>query len=112
MPIRFPQLPNLGSWLPPHDPIRRVLAALLEYLGQSNQQLTKQVQDIGDRDQATNVLTLGTTGGPTRVATDLTTPTLTDGCWWVEVSGTSPSRTASLKVRDGGVTRTIASVTY
>lgn len=32
--------------------------------------------------------------------------------WWVEVTGTTPTRIAALKIRDGGVTLTIASITY
>ena len=48
-----------------------------------------------------------------RARTSLATPgSLADGDWWVEATGTTPSRVAAIKVRDGGVTRTIASVTY
>lgn len=44
---------------------------------------------------------------------DLTTPSpLVDGDWWVDVTGTTPNRIAAIKVRDGGVTRTIASLTF
>jgi hypothetical protein len=35
-----------------------------------------------------------------------------DGTVWVEVGGTSPTRVATLKFQDGGVTRTLFSVTY
>lgn len=31
---------------------------------------------------------------------------------WVVISGVSPTRVASLKIRDAGVTRTIASITF
>jgi hypothetical protein len=31
---------------------------------------------------------------------------------WVVVSGTSPTRTTAIKIRDAGVTYTIASITY
>ena len=43
----------------------------------------------------------------------VSTPTTPiEGQWWVEVTGVSPARIAALKVFDGGVTRTIASITY
>lgn len=55
----------------------------------------------------------GDTGGNTLFRSALGAPTSpTDGYWWVEVVGTSPTRIAAIKVRDGGATRTIASVTY
>ena len=42
-----------------------------------------------------------------------TTPaTPVNGQWWIECVGVSPARVAAIKVRDGGVTRTIASITY
>ena len=41
-----------------------------------------------------------------------TNPGIADGDWWVEAVGTSPSRVAALKLRDGLTTRTIASITY
>lgn len=31
---------------------------------------------------------------------------------WIDASGVSPARVISLKVRDGGATRTLASITY
>jgi hypothetical protein len=34
-----------------------------------------------------------------------------DGTWWVVGSGTSPTRTIALRVREGGVTYTLASIT-
>lgn len=37
---------------------------------------------------------------------------VTNGAWWVECTGVSPSRVCAIKVRDGGSTRTIGSVTY
>jgi hypothetical protein len=58
-------------------------------------------------------LVLGQTGAETVLRTSLTTPaSVTDGDWWVECTGTSPSRICAIKVRDGGVTRTIASLTF
>ena len=36
----------------------------------------------------------------------------TDGDFWIEASGTSPARTIKLQVRDGGGTRTLATLTY
>jgi hypothetical protein len=35
-----------------------------------------------------------------------------DGQVWVTISGVTPTRVAALKIYDGGVTRTIASITY
>jgi hypothetical protein len=60
-------------------------------------------------------LVMGATGAPTRLRTSLaapSSPSLADGDWWVECVGTSPSRVCATKVRDGGATRTIASMTY
>jgi hypothetical protein len=60
-------------------------------------------------------LVVGATGSPTRITTNLATPSnlaLRDGDWWVDCLGTSPSRVCAIKVRDGGATRTIASMTY
>jgi hypothetical protein len=34
-----------------------------------------------------------------------------DGTWWAVTEGTSPTQTISIKVRDGGVTVTVASIT-
>lgn len=34
-----------------------------------------------------------------------------NGDWWVEASGDSPARSIAFKVRDGGVTRTVAEIT-
>lgn len=34
------------------------------------------------------------------------------GEWWILLTGTTPSRVAAIKVHDGGVTYTIASITY
>lgn len=57
--------------------------------------------------------TFGDAAIATRVRSSLATPgSLADGDWWVECSGSSPSRICAIKVRDGGATRTIASVTY
>lgn len=54
------------------------------------------------------VFRVGSAGLPTKVMSSLATPGgLADGDWWVECSGTSP-RNCSIKVRDLGVTRTIA----
>ncbi len=41
-----------------------------------------------------------------------TPSTLVDGQVWVEVEGTSPSRTITLKVRDNGSTVTLFTATY
>jgi len=60
-------------------------------------------------------LVVGATGAPVRLRTSLATPSapsLGDGDWWVDCAGTSPSRVCAIKVRDGGATRTIASMTY
>lgn len=62
---------------------------------------------------ADNELTIGDTGVPTRIKTSLAAPSnLGNGQWWVECTGSSPSRVCAINVRDGGATRTIASVTY
>ena len=54
----------------------------------------------------------GSTAGANRVRTSLGTPaSLSNGDWWVEASGTTPTRVIALKCRDGGVTQTIASIT-
>lgn len=54
----------------------------------------------------------GNTGGAARLRTSLATPSsLSNGDWWVECTGTTPTRVCAIKVRDGGVTITIASVT-
>lgn len=52
--------------------------------------------------------------GATRIQSSLATPgaPLSNGEWWVDCSGTSPSRVCAVKVRDGGATHTIASVTF
>jgi len=56
---------------------------------------------------------VGDASGPLRLKSNLGTPTsLADGDCWVEATGTTPTRVMALKARDGGVTRTIASVTY
>lgn len=58
-------------------------------------------------------LVLGSVQVPSVIRTALTTPSgIGNGDWWVDVTGTSPSRVAAIKVRDGGVTKTIASITY
>lgn len=60
-----------------------------------------------------NELIIGSASFVTRLRSSLATPgTLADGDWWVDCTGTSPSRVCAIKVRDGGATRTIASVTY
>lgn len=60
-----------------------------------------------------NELVIGTAGVPMRNRTSLATPaSAANGDWWVDCSGTSPSRVCAIKVQDGGATRTIASVTY
>lgn len=61
-----------------------------------------------------STISLGTASWPTKIRTSLAvTPAgLTDGDWWVQCTGTSPSRVCAIQVRDGGATRTIASMTY
>lgn len=60
-----------------------------------------------------NDVIVGSSSGPLRWKSNLATPgSLADGDAWIEATGTSPSRVAAIKLRDGGVTRTIASVTY
>jgi hypothetical protein len=45
--------------------------------------------------------------------TALTTPSnLADGDLWAEATGTSPSRVVTLKLRDGGSTITLLTITY
>jgi len=54
----------------------------------------------------------GNTTGANRVRTSLGTPaSLGNGDWWVEASGTTPTRVISLMVRDGGVSQTLATIT-
>jgi hypothetical protein len=54
---------------------------------------------------------LGAVGAPVRLRGSLGTPAaLANGDVWVEASGTTPDRTLALKVRDGGVTYTIAAI--
>lgn len=56
---------------------------------------------------------VGSAAAATRIRCSLGTPaSLADGDVWIEASGVSPARVLSLKVRDGGVTRTLVSVTY
>ena len=60
-------------------------------------------------------LVTGAAGSATRIRSSLATPSapsLADGDWWVECTGSSPSRVCAIMVRDGGATRTIASMTY
>lgn len=69
-----------------------------------------------------NVWLIGVSGGATYVGDPgqttrlrsslLTPPSLADGEWWLEAVGTSPARVAALKLRDAGVTRTLATLTY
>jgi hypothetical protein len=60
-----------------------------------------------------NQLQLGSNDFVSVIRTSLATPAnLGNGHWWVECTGTSPSRVCALKVRDGGSDRTIASFTY
>lgn len=55
------------------------------------------------------VLMIGNISATSQIRTSLGTPaTLVDGDWWVECSGTTPTRTCSIRVRDTGSTRTIA----
>lgn len=60
-----------------------------------------------------NILFLGNINNPTVLQSNFAVPgTLVNGMIWLDVSGTSPSRVASLRIRDGGATRTIATITY
>jgi hypothetical protein len=60
-----------------------------------------------------NEQALGDVSSTTRVRTSLATPTsLSNGDWWVDCTGVSPTRVCAIKVQDGGAARTIASVTY
>lgn len=53
---------------------------------------------------------LGLAAGTTRIKTNKNTPaTLAEGDWWIEISGTSPNRVASIRCFDSGAVRTIAS---
>jgi hypothetical protein len=57
--------------------------------------------------------TFGSTGAATRITTSLAVPgSPANGDWWVECTGTTPSRVCAIKVQDGGATRMIASMTY
>lgn len=62
---------------------------------------------------ATDEMTFGDGSHSTRVRGSLVTPTsLANGDWWVDCTGVSPARVCAIKARDGGATRTIASVTF
>lgn len=62
---------------------------------------------------ASDSLVLGDVAANLRLSTNLATPSnLANGQWWVECTGSSPSRVCAIKVQDGGSTRTIASLTY
>jgi hypothetical protein len=55
---------------------------------------------------------LGNATGANRIRTSLSTPSsLSNGDWFVEASGTTPTRVISLMVRDGGVSQTLATIT-
>lgn len=59
--------------------------------------------------RAVDQIALGATNRNTRISSNLATPaSALDGDWWVECSGTSPSRTCSINVRDSSVTQVIA----
>jgi hypothetical protein len=55
---------------------------------------------------------LGHTASPTTIITNKATPTNSDGMWWAECVGTSPSRVCAVKINDSATVRTIASVTF
>jgi len=62
---------------------------------------------------ATDELAIGDINTTLRLVTSLSPPSSPgNNQWWVETTGTSPTRTTAIKLIDGGVTRTIASVTY
>jgi hypothetical protein len=63
-------------------------------------------------DAAQNELCIGSPGKHTKISTNLAAPSSPgNGEWWVECVGTTPSRVCAIKVRDGGTSRTIASIT-
>jgi len=62
---------------------------------------------------ATDELVIGNASSVLRHRTSGATPSsLANGDWWVECTGSSPTRVCATKVYDGGATRTIASSTY
>lgn len=68
---------------------------------------------VRDPSDATFGVTWGTIIAVTAVQGTMSAPSpLADGMWWVEASGSSPSRTISFKARDQGVTRTLFSITF
>lgn len=62
---------------------------------------------------ATDEESFGDSAAPTRIRSTLAVPaSLVNGDWWVECTGTTPTRICAIKVRDGGATRVIATMTY
>lgn len=62
---------------------------------------------------ATDQIVVGNSGINIRIRSNLGTPTtLANNEWWVQCTGTSPSRVCAIMVQDGGATRTIGSMTY
>jgi hypothetical protein len=56
---------------------------------------------------------LGNDIGITKIQSSLAQPSAAhNGDWWVQCAGSSPSRECSLKVMDGGVTLTLATITH
>lgn len=73
--------------------------------------LDRTIFDWGNTAQ--DELIVGDLAATTRLRSSLGTPTqLSNGDLWVDCAGTTPTRVCSVKVRDGGATRTIISVTY
>lgn len=63
--------------------------------------------------RTSDTIQVGNTGVPTKLTSSFGVPTdLANGDWWVEASGSSPARVVAIKARDGGATRTVASITY
>lgn len=90
MQVRIPQLPSIPR-LQGFGDVENALRGLIDYIGRLGGEIVRGTQPV---------------------AFETATPTPMEGQWWVEVVGTTPNRVAAIKVRDGGVTRTIASLTY
>lgn len=101
---------SIGSNVAATGQLRLPHAGLIAARNNANN-ANRAVIDFGGN--ATDLLVIGSVNATTALRSDLATPgALVDGQWWVECTGASPSRVCAIKVRDGGATRTIASVTY
>lgn len=65
-----------------------------------------------EHEEVNNKVRFGNLDRTSVIRTDKTAPASANGEWWVEVTGTSPSRIAAIKVNDAGTVRTIASITF